>query len=290
MPHLSHILRISAVVIAAFVGPCGALWGQTPRGSLVIVGGGPIPPEINKRFVELAGGAGKAFVVTIPMAAADPDDAGTGRVEIFRSEGVEAVSVTLTRALAQSDSVARLLARATGVWFPGGVQSRLADTLVGTRALDSIRSRYNAGAVIGGTSAGAAVMSDPMITGDERRPGGSRPLSDTSSPAFMTIDRDNVVVSRGLALLPGVIVDQHFLRRRRHNRLISRVLEGPQKIGAGIDEATALVVLADGSWEVIGESQVVVYDAREAVPAAGSIVGATGVRLHVLAPGSRWRP
>src|SRR6185503_16489222 len=109
----------------------------------------------------------------------------------------------------------------------------------------AMHARYAAGAVIGGTSAGAAVMSQVMITGDERHPGGDRP--DTSE-AWITI----------------AIVDQHFLRRRRLNRLISVVLEREPHLGVGIDESTALVVHPDGHWTVAGASVAVVYDARQA--------------------------
>lgn len=269
----------------------GAALQQEPRGSLVIVGGGPMPESINRRFVELAGGAGRARIVIIPNASADAADAGSARVEIFGRLGARAVALDLTKVPATSDSAARLLAGATGIWFPGGLQSRLARLVLGTPVLDSIRARYAAGAVVGGTSAGAAVMSDPMIVGDERRPGGRRPVSDSSGDGWMTIDRDNVVLVPGFGLLPGVTVDQHFLRRRRHNRLISVALERAPHLAVGIDESTALVVLPGGEWEVLGESQVVVYDARRAtVTGAGNAVGATGVQLHVLPSGSRWRP
>ena len=95
----------------------------------------------------------------------------------------------------------------------------------------AILARYRDGAVVGGTSAGAAVMSTPMITGDERLPGGDRPPAKDSSDAFMTIARDNVVTVEGFGLLPGAIVDQHFVRRRRNNRLLSLVLENPTLVG-----------------------------------------------------------
>jgi len=268
---------------------------QHPRGALVIVGGGPVGDSISARFVRLAGGAGKARIVILPMASADGDEAGAARVEIFRQLGAAAVSLNLTRESAASDSVARLLATATGIWFPGGDQSRLAAALLGTPALDSVRARHRAGAVVGGTSAGAAVMSDPMITGDEKRPGGSRPLRDSlgavEGSVFMTVDRDNIVVTPGFGFLEGAIVDQHFLRRRRHNRLLSRVVERPEIVGVGVDESTALVVASDGTWEVIGESQVVVYDARKArLTRSGGVPGATGIAVHILPPGARWNP
>lgn len=263
-----------------------------PGGSLVIVGGGPIPESVNRRFVQLAGTRGAPFIVVIPNASANAAEAGQARIEIFGKLGAAAVSLDLAALDPRSDSVARTLARATGIWFPGGLQSRLARHLLGTPALDSVRARLRAGAVVGGTSAGAAVMSDPMIVGDERRPGGARPVRDTTADdAWMTIDRDNVVLVPGFGLLPGVTVDQHFLRRRRHSRLISVALERAPHVAVGIDESTALVVLADGTWEVVGESQAVVYDARAVqVTAPGQPLGGVGLRVHVLPSGATWRP
>jgi cyanophycinase len=256
----------------------------------VIVGGGPIPDEIDRRFIELAGGPERARIVVVPNASADAAAAGKAKVDDYAQLGATAVTLDLTTVPAGSDSAARLLGSATGIWFPGGVQSRLTRVMLGTPALDSVRSRYRRGAVIGGTSAGAAIMSDPMITGDERRPGGARPPRD-SSDAWLTIDRENVGTAPGFGLLPGVIVDQHFLRRKRHNRLISLVLERPTEIGAGIDESTALVVGSDGRWEVIGASQVVVYDARPARHTGqATTLGAAGVRLHILPAGSTFDP
>ena len=150
----------------------------------------------------------------------------------------------------------------TGIWFGGGDQVRLADVLRGTPTLAAPSGRDSvAGAVVGGTSAGAAVLSTPMITGDERRPGGDRPPSD-SSDNWLTIDRDDVITAEGFGFISNAIVDQHFVRRKRHNRLLSLVLESPQRLGVGIDESTALVIGPDGMWRVLGASVVVIYDAR----------------------------
>jgi Cyanophycinase and related exopeptidases len=153
----------------------------------------------------------------------------------------------------------------------------------------AIHARYSAGAVVGGTSAGAAVMSTPMITGDERHPGGARP--DTTD-AFKTIARDNIITSDGFALIQGAIIDQHFLRRKRHNRLVSAVLEHPDLLGVGIDESTALLVRPDGEWNVLGASAVVIYDARSAAitPPGASTLGAAGIVMHVLPAGSSFDP
>jgi cyanophycinase len=134
------------------------------------------------------------------------------------------------------------------------------------------------------------VMSAQMITGDERHPGGDRPPRD-SSDAWMTIARENVAVDRGFALVGNAIVDQHFLRRKRHNRLISLVLEHPVRLGVGIDESTALVVEPDGRWRVTGASAAVVYDARRSTTTPGTgTLGATGILMHVLPAGSRFDP
>jgi len=260
------------------------------RGTLFIVGGGPQPAALVQEFVDLAGGSGRARIVVFAMASASGLASGEEKAADLRRLGASAINVFVTRQQADMDSVARLLDGATGVWFGGGDQNRLAQALRGTRTERAIHARYAAGAVIGGTSAGAAVMSAQMITGDERRLGGDRPPRD-SSEAYITIDRANVVVDSGFALMSNAIVDQHFLRRKRHNRLISLVLEHPVRLGVGIDESTALVVEPDGRWRVAGASTAVVYDAREStVTAPGVPLGAAGMRMHVLPAGGRFDP
>jgi cyanophycinase len=288
-------MRIFSVIVVFLCACASSARVSTPApnatgvGSLVIVGGGPIPDAINQRFFELAGGRGKARIVVFPMASAAGAQSGAEKAASFARMGAaSAVSMQLTRQDAAADSVARILGQATGIWFPGGDQNRLTAAILGTAVVDSIRSRYRHGAVVGGTSAGAAVMSDPMIGGDERRPGGARP--DTTQN-WITIERDDVVLVPGFGLLPNVAVDQHFLRRRRHNRLISVVLEHPAVIGVGIDESTALVVSPSDRWEVIGASQAVIYDARRSTQTgARATLGAADIQLHVLPPGSRFDP
>jgi cyanophycinase len=262
-----------------------------PKGTLLIVGGGPIPPAVLERFVELSGGAGRARIVLFPMASEYPD-AGIELAETFTKLGASAERRVLTREQANTEEAAAALAGVTGIWFGGGDQSRLTAALLDTRVEAAIAARYRAGAAVGGTSAGAAVMSTPMLTGDEKRPGGDRPPAKDSGDAWMTIARDNVVTARGLALLPGAIVDQHFVRRRRNNRLLSLVLENPRLVGVGLDESTALEVGPDGVWRILGDSVAVVYDAREAAvtPAGTPALGAAGVRLDVLPAGSTYDP
>lgn len=258
------------------------------RGSLLIAGGGPLPAGVTRRFVELAGGPGRARIVLFPMASGDTT-AGRALAAEWRALGVDARVVRLSRAQA-TDSAARLLDSATGIWFGGGDQNRLTAAIGGTPVERAIHARHAAGAVVGGTSAGAAVMTAVMLTGDERKPGGDRPPRDSSAEAWMTVAADNVVTARGFGLLPGAVVDQHFLRRRRHNRLLSLVLEQPALVGVGIDESTALEVRPDGGWRVVGSGQVLIYDARRARGTRAGGLGAAGVALHVLTPGSGFDP
>jgi cyanophycinase len=262
---------------------------ERTRGTLYLVGGGPQPAALVEEFVRLAGGPGRARIIVFAMASVNGVRSGEAKAEDLRALGAEARNVWITREQAGSDSVARLLEGATGIWFGGGDQNRLAEVLRGTATERAIHARYAAGAVIGGTSAGAAVMSAVMITGDERRRGGTRPDSTLS---FATIVRDNVVTAPGLALLDDAVIDQHFVRRRRHNRLISVVLERPPHLGAGIDESTALVIGPDGRWRVSGASVVVIYDARSGRRTAGDapVLGATDLRMHVLPAGATFDP
>jgi cyanophycinase len=256
------------------------------RGTLMIVGGGDTPYTIQKRFVELAGGAGRARVAIFPMATRGDDEEAEEVLADFKLLGADAVIVNINREQAQSASTDVLLKGFTGYWFLGGDQNLLAAALLGTRALRTIEYRYEQGAVVGGTSAGAAVMTATMLTG-QRRTASGRINEDPNAVALRSTE-----VALGFGLLPGAIVDQHFSRRSRDNRLVSAVLDHPQLLGVGIDEETALIVRPDGRWEVLGNGHVKIYDARRAyiVHQDEDAVGASGIRMHVLPRGSRFDP
>ncbi|HWB42899.1 MAG TPA: cyanophycinase [Gemmatimonadales bacterium] len=260
-----------------------------PKGSLVIVGGGSRTEAMMRRFVELAGGPGRARIAVVPMSSSEPQATGDGLVAEFDSLGARGFVFLVDSTEAESETAVRRLDSVTGIWFAGGDQARHTAALGGTAALRAMQRRYQEGAVLGGTSAGAAIMSDSMLTGNQTPPG------DTTGyygDDFPTIARQRIQVVPGLGFLPGAIVDQHFIRRERHNRLISAVLERPSLIGVGIDESTALEVGPDGRWRVLGESSVVVYDARDARVTARSrpLLGAMGVRVHILPPGGLFDP
>lgn len=177
------------------------------------------------------------------------------------------------------ESVAAIRA-ARGIFLTGGDARRLAAALVGTPAAAALAEAYARGAVVGGTSAGAAALGDPMLSG---------------TGDFTRLVAGSVERERGLGLLPGVLLDQHFVARQRQNRLLVSVLERPDLLGVGIDERTVLWVRPDGGFEVFGEGWVEIYDASEATVRGasgppGAPLAADGVRVHLLIAGDRFDP
>jgi cyanophycinase len=159
----------------------------------------------------------------------------------------------------------------------------LTAVLIDTPVHKKLIELYRKGAVIGGTSAGAAVMSEVMITGDEKR-------EVQEGHAFETLQADNVVTIRGFGFIQSAIIDQHFIRRKRHNRLISLVAENPELLGIGIDESTAIVVNPDDTFGVLGERSVVVYDASQAQIqfSPSHLIGGSNFIMHILKNGDRF--
>jgi cyanophycinase len=260
----------------------GTVHGDEARGHLVLNGGGSKPAVVMEKFIELAGGPDAAIVV-FPTASELPDT-GQYYVDLFTDDyGCSDVSVADVRSTqdAQDPVLAARVAAAGGVFFSGGDQRRITEVLLGTAVGDAVRDAFESGAVVGGTSAGTACQSQLMITGDGD---------------FTIIAADNVELGEGLGLFPGVIVDQHFVARSRHNRLISVVIERPELLGVGVDEATAVWVRPNGTFEVLGEGWVVVYDARDAEithqegPGGRHDLGVHELVTHVLLPGEVFDP
>lgn len=239
--------RRGAIVVFAFlvIVPVGFA-DETPatapmKGALVIHGGGPLPGSVRDRFVELAGGP-RARIIVIPTASLTADAEGAQRDETLKSwSNRGAASLTLlhtrSRDRANAPEFVRPIDEATGVWFDGGFQTRIVDAYLGTAVEDALRRLLDRGGVIGGSSAGAAIMSRVMITGG---------TSETGRTNHRT----------GFGFLPGVVVDQHALMRSRLNRMIDLLADHPDLTGLSIDEGTSLVV-ANGRWRVLGQSYVV---------------------------------
>lgn len=258
---------VAAMLIAA----------DAPKGHLVLNGGGPKPREVMEKFIDLAGGP-EAAIVVFPTASGESDTGDYYRDLLIGDYGCNNVFVAdvRTRDDAGDATMADRVRTATGIFFSGGDQRRITEALLDTLVGEAVQQAHHHGAVIGGTSAGTACQSSLMITGDGD---------------FTVITADNVELWEGLGLFPGVIVDQHFVARGRHNRLISVILEHPEQIGVGVDEATAVWVRPNGTFQVLGEGWVVVFDAHDSEihrrdGAEGRTdLGVHSLKTHVLLPG-----
>ncbi len=209
---------------------------RVPGGALMIIGGGAVTPDIRRQFVELAGGA-QARIVLIPGTDPSPE-AERELLSPWRASGIASIVLlhARNREMANDPRFCVPLKQATGVWFGGGYQSLLAERYVDTAVQVALHELLQRNGVVGGCSAGAALLSRVMIRDGDTTP----------------------VEARGLDLLSNAIIDQHFLARNRLWRLEQMLDIHPDLIGLGIDEATALVIHLH-SWElsVVGESYVV---------------------------------
>jgi cyanophycinase len=219
---------------------------EVKSGSLVIVGGGGLPDEIARRFVELGGGAKGLFVV-LPTAMPDPLPANSGD-GFLRRLGVENIVVLKAREQQELERPETLdvLSKATAIWFGGGRQWHFVDAYEGTKIGELFHDVLRRGGVIGGSSAGATIQGDYLVRG---APAG---------PHIMMCEG----YERALGFLPGVAIDQHFSQRKRFGDMTALMQAYPQFLGIGIDEATALIVQGHVA-EVLGKGSVHFYDRRK---------------------------
>jgi len=252
-------------------------------GSLFIIGGGSRPAEMISRLISEAGLRDGGYAVILPMASEEPDSAIIWSGEQFMNQGITQVAgFNFQEAEEPSHERIDSLRHASLIYISGGSQSRFMDIVRGGPIEEAIREAYANGAVIAGTSAGAAVMSAKMITGDERRYPEYR-------PTYAVIENENLDLAEGLGLIATAIIDQHFVWRSRHNRLITSVLEHPELPGIGIDESTAILVKGNIA-EVVGTSQVLVFrNPAKSRHDRNEKMGGTGLTLDVYLPGDRFR-
>ena len=260
MKKLLLALLIALIAAAAFAQNLPQV--GLAKGSLVVVGGGRIPPSISNRFIELAGGR-DAKIVYIPTAAEDRQLNNQTGDESPRLFGLKNVTVlhTRDRNVADTEAFAAPLREATGVWFGGGRQWRLVDSYADTLTLKEIRKVLERGGVIGGSSAGASIQASYLVRGAR--------------------EGNTIMMAKGyevgFGFLHGVAVDQHINTRRREKDLAEVITAHPDLLGIGIDESTAIVVQGD-QFEVIGAGQVAITDGKNH----------EGRSYYFLSPGERF--
>jgi cyanophycinase len=250
------------------------------RGWIIPIGGAENKendPRILERFVRVSGGA-SADIVVIPTASR-VHETGARYEQLFRSLGAARVTVMDfdTRRDCLEPGRAQRLKEASGIFFTGGNQLRLTTLLGGTPIAKLIRARNAHGVAVGGTSAGASILSEHMIAGGDE---GS------------SIVAGSVRLAPGLGLTNRFIIDQHFRERDRLGRLLTAVAYNPFAVGIGLDEDTAAFIGPDEVVEVEGSGSVTLVDPSEVT---FSSIGAVedgqpacmlGLRLHMLVRGA----
>lgn len=252
------------------------------RGPLVIIGGAEDKEgdcTVLREFVRRAGGI-NAQIVVLTAATSLPGEVGEDYIRVFERLGAAKVRVVDTeyREDASDPDRVEALREATGIFFTGGDQARIIELIKDTPLDRAIRERHAQGAVIGGTSAGAAMMPDVMIIeGDS-----------ATNPRVDVVD-----MGPGMGFLPGIVVDQHFAQRGRLGRLIAALVQQPAIFGIGIDENTAVIVDGD-EFEVVGEGAITVVDESTATHnnldglLKDEALAVCGVKLHILPHGYRF--
>lgn len=238
---LLSILSILSPSVASAEAPprdCPACCAEPCNGTLFICGGGKLSDELLAEFLKLAGGdEGRLVVITTAnwRAEAAPDEV----MAMWRPRTKAQITLLHARSSDEANSSEFLspLRAATGIWLMSGKQTKLSAAYLGTKLLDELRSAQTRGVVIGGTSAGAAIMSDVMMAGGT-----------LAAPGLY----------QGFALLKDSIIDQHFVARQRESRLLTTMRDYPGRVGFGIDEGTALVVKGR-ELNVLGDSTVSIY-------------------------------
>ncbi len=252
------------------------------RGYIVPVGGAEDkvgPAEILRRFVEVSGG--KSARIAIIPTASKLADTGRRYEKLFKGIGVEEARALpfAERADASREEWLRMLDAASGIFLTGGNQLRISTILGGTPVAKAIRRMNARGVTVGGTSAGAAILSEHMIASGEE---GSTPKVGMAR------------LAPGFGLSNRVIIDQHFRQRDRLGRLLTALAYNPFAVGVGLDEDTAAFINPDRVIEVVGTGSITIVDVSAlqhssvATTDDNKPICLTNIRVHVLTQGATY--
>jgi len=242
-------------------------------GKLFIIGGGSRPESMIKDLISLAEIQAQDAICIIPWASAEPDTA-----YFYAKMGFEEAGHRETLMLDSIEQAAQQLTNSKLIYITGGDQNRLMDVLKRHGLDQAILNAFDQGATIAGTSAGAAVMSAVMISGDQNK-------SPEYERTYSRIEAENAIYGRGLGLLESTIIDQHFVERSRYNRLITALHDYPGYGGIGVGESTA-AVLNEHGLTVSGKGQVIVFYPLETWEKSETEkISAKGLTMDILEQG-----
>jgi cyanophycinase len=249
------------------------------KGKLFIIGGGSRPASMLDRIVKESGIDKEGYGIVLPMSSSFPDSAAYYATnQFYKQDIINVYGLNFVKLEELKASKLDSIRNAKLIYISGGDQNRFMDIVGGTDIEKAIHDAYKNGSLIAGTSAGAAVMSEMMITGSELK-------HPEYASTFRHLESENIETKIGLGLITSIVVDQHFVKRSRYNRLLTAIIEYPELVGIGIDESTAVLVFGK-QMEVVGESQVIVFkNPEQSKNIVNNKLGAHGILLTIYLPG-----
>ena len=250
------------------------------RGCLIAIGGNEDRENdlvVLKRVVqEVRKTDYKVGVIT--TASETPEERGEDYRQVFTTLAASEIEILhiKDRAQANNATMAKTLEDADLIFLVGGDQLRLTTIIGGSLIFEAIRNRLEMGAIIAGTSAGAAVFSDTMIYDGKSEEG---------------LIKGSVLTTSGFGFVENVVFDTHFNARGRIGRLVQIINMNPACIGVGIGEDSGVLLKGDGVLEVIGLGTVVIIDGSDIAHSnvmniePGGPIAVENVRIHSLVNG-----
>ena len=257
---------------------------QSTKNTILVIGGAEDKvhgKEILQTFFQRSGGT-DAIIGIVPCASREPTLIGERYYRLFDDMGAREIKVldVRDRSGADDSGYRRFVEDCTGIFLTGGDQLRLCGLLADTSLMNRIVERAQKREIsLAGTSAGAAIMGHHMISGG----------SSAECPNRALVD-----MAKGLDIISGVLVDQHFYNRNRLARLLSAVCAHPELLGVGIDEDTCAMFDSDDTIRVIGKGAVTIVDARDMSYSnqqeayGNQPLSMHDLKLHVLSHGDRY--
>jgi cyanophycinase len=255
------------------------------NGKLFIIGGGSRSVELMQTLISTAQLKTRDYIVILPMSSEEPDTS----FYYIQRDFVKVCSNTIaklnfTKELVNDKKWLDSLQKAKLIFITGGDQNRFMGIVLHTPVYDAIKAAFANGATIAGTSAGAAVMSKEMITGNEY-------VGDSVvAGSFKKIATHMVEIKEGLGLVNTAIIDQHFIVRSRYNRLLSVLAAFPSYACVGIDEGTAIIV-SGKNITVAGIGQVIQLSLpqnRNKTTKEKLLINLQNIRMDILTAGDHF--
>ena len=258
-------------------------FSQKSKGKLFIIGGGSRPDFLVDRMIKEAGLKSGETVAIFPHASEEQDSSFYYAKQQFEKRNLKALDCAFKKDEKLPPSKLDSLKTAKLIYIGGGDQVRFMEIINSNPEVKNLlKSAYQNGKMIAGTSAGAAVMSEVMITGNQLK------YNDYEN-TFDNIEIKNVETKQGLGFIKTAVIDQHFVVRSRYNRLLSLIIENPTYKGIGIDEGTAILV-KNGEAEVVGRAQVIVFkNPKQSKKLNGDKLGAQGITLDIYLNGEKFK-